>query len=349
MTQGFYEQLGVAPAASLDEIRAAYTRVVGALLKRRKQVIEHGGDPEGLDVAHGQATEAWRVLSDPARRRRYDAMLALSGSDAMLDEESLWKAVSGALVHPAAHAAVDLLRTTTTLSLGELPPSPGEARSAAPPKPSVVRNFAPAEPEHTEHMTVVTQVPLTEVTEARPPRPRHIPPRVTPTSDFEPPARDASQSSIHIDGGEDAEPSVAESPVLQLRPSLGAERSEAASRPGFKVVDGQSSPAVMVLPTSPGTHQERTPMGTEDVRQLAARLGTSGALLRAVRERRGLSLQEMADATRISARYLEAIELEDFDALPSSTFVRGYVREMSRQLGLDEAALTKGYMRRFTP
>lgn len=193
-------------------------------------------------------------------------------------------------------------------------------------------------------------VPLTEVTEARPPRPRHIPPRVTPTSDFEPPARDASRSSsIHIDGGEDVASSVEESPVLELRPSLSAKRREAASRPGFKVVDGQSSPAVMVLPTSPGNHQERTPMGTEDVRQLAARLGTSGALLRAVRERRGLSLQEMADATRISARYLEAIELEEFDALPSSTFVRGYVREMSRQLGLDEAELTKGYMRRFTP
>jgi cytoskeleton protein RodZ len=54
----------------------------------------------------------------------------------------------------------------------------------------------------------------------------------------------------------------------------------------------------------------------------------------------------MSDTTRISVRYLEAIEADQFDELPSSTFVRGYVREMARLLDLDEGATVTGYMRR---
>jgi cytoskeleton protein RodZ len=61
-----------------------------------------------------------------------------------------------------------------------------------------------------------------------------------------------------------------------------------------------------------------------------------------------LALQEVSETTRISARYLEAIESDQHDRLPSATFVRGYVREMARLLALDEEATVSGYMRRFS-
>ena len=40
--------------------------------------------------------------------------------------------------------------------------------------------------------------------------------------------------------------------------------------------------------------------------------------------------------------------MDQFDALPSATFVRGYVREMARLLGLHEEQVVTGYMRRFS-
>jgi len=76
--------------------------------------------------------------------------------------------------------------------------------------------------------------------------------------------------------------------------------------------------------------------------------GFSGALLSTVRDARGLSLQEMSDSSRISVRYLQAVEDDDFERLPSATFVRGYVREMARLLELDEDRVVEGYMRRFS-
>jgi cytoskeletal protein RodZ len=70
-------------------------------------------------------------------------------------------------------------------------------------------------------------------------------------------------------------------------------------------------------------------------------------LLAAVRTRMGLSVQDVADHTRISLKYLEALEGEVRTQLPSSTFVRGYVREVARLYLLEVDAVVAGYMRRF--
>ncbi len=67
-----------------------------------------------------------------------------------------------------------------------------------------------------------------------------------------------------------------------------------------------------------------------------------GAALRAAREFRGLSLQDVADSTRIRRAYLAAIEEMRLDDLPSRPFTIGYVRAYAKALGLDsEAAVTR--------
>ncbi len=60
-----------------------------------------------------------------------------------------------------------------------------------------------------------------------------------------------------------------------------------------------------------------------------------GAYLRAVREHRGLSIAELAEVTRISKTFLQAIEEADLSALPSRPFAIGYVRAYAKQLGID--------------
>ena len=61
-----------------------------------------------------------------------------------------------------------------------------------------------------------------------------------------------------------------------------------------------------------------------------------GASLRREREIRGVSLQEIAAATKIGVSMLQAIEDDRLDKLPQGLFVRGFVREYARFLALDE-------------
>jgi len=64
--------------------------------------------------------------------------------------------------------------------------------------------------------------------------------------------------------------------------------------------------------------------------------GTFGERLKRERELREVSLEELVTGTRISARYLEALENENWDQLPGGAFCRGFAKSIARYLGLDE-------------
>lgn len=72
-----------------------------------------------------------------------------------------------------------------------------------------------------------------------------------------------------------------------------------------------------------------------------------GAALKAAREAAGLSLGEVADRLKLSLKQLEAIEADRFEALPGAAFVRGFVRNYARFLGLDAAPLMARLEERF--
>lgn len=59
-----------------------------------------------------------------------------------------------------------------------------------------------------------------------------------------------------------------------------------------------------------------------------------GAVLAAARESRGLTIAEVAERLKLSPRQIEAIEAEDWSALPDPVFVRGFVRNYARIVGL---------------
>ena len=64
---------------------------------------------------------------------------------------------------------------------------------------------------------------------------------------------------------------------------------------------------------------------------------TVGARLRAAREAQGMSMADLAQRTRVTQRFLEAIEDDRLDLLPSSTYASGFARAMARAVGLDQA------------
>ena len=71
--------------------------------------------------------------------------------------------------------------------------------------------------------------------------------------------------------------------------------------------------------------------------------GNFGERLKRERELREVTLDEINSATRISNRFLEAMENEDWKKLPGGVFNRGFVRSVARYLGLDEEGLLAEY------
>ena len=65
--------------------------------------------------------------------------------------------------------------------------------------------------------------------------------------------------------------------------------------------------------------------------------------LSAIRRRKGISLEEIARSTKISTRYLEAIEKSDFDVLPGGVFRTSYIRQYARAIDYDEWDLLSYY------
>src|SRR5438034_1076493 len=57
-----------------------------------------------------------------------------------------------------------------------------------------------------------------------------------------------------------------------------------------------------------------------------------GSYLRGLRQRRGVSLDEISRSTRIPQRYLESLEGDDFAPLPAPPFTRGFIRAYCQAL-----------------
>jgi cytoskeleton protein RodZ len=74
-----------------------------------------------------------------------------------------------------------------------------------------------------------------------------------------------------------------------------------------------------------------------------------GATLREARTRRKIDLSEVEAAIKIRVRYLQAIENEEWDALPGGAYTRGFIRTYAHHLGLDGERLAEDYRRSAPP
>ena len=68
-----------------------------------------------------------------------------------------------------------------------------------------------------------------------------------------------------------------------------------------------------------------------------------GQFLRQEREARNISIEEIASATKIVPRYLEALENDRLDQMPGGFFVRGIIRTYARAIGLDPEDIVGRY------
>ncbi|HSQ23125.1 MAG TPA: helix-turn-helix domain-containing protein [Pyrinomonadaceae bacterium] len=72
---------------------------------------------------------------------------------------------------------------------------------------------------------------------------------------------------------------------------------------------------------------------------------TIGEKLRLAREARGIALRDISEQTRISIRYLEAIETDDYQRLPGGIFNRSFIRAYAKFIGYDEHNALEDYAR----
>ena len=69
-----------------------------------------------------------------------------------------------------------------------------------------------------------------------------------------------------------------------------------------------------------------------------------GSYLKAERELRGVTLEELHTKTRIPMHYLQALEKNLFDEMPEEVFIRGYIRSFAKVIGANEDEMLSAYI-----
>lgn len=110
-------------------------------------------------------------------------------------------------------------------------------------------------------------------------------------------------------------------------------------------VDTATSNASTPTATTSDSGTLNTPgLTRERLAELTVDREFSGALLRTLRETAGVSLDDMATTTKISKRYLRAIEADDYATLPAKVYTNGFVTQYARVLGLDAVRVAKSFL-----
>lgn len=82
-------------------------------------------------------------------------------------------------------------------------------------------------------------------------------------------------------------------------------------------------------------------------KEISLQKNWDGALLKKVREYKNLTVKQISETTKINSFYVTAIEEMEPGNLPAQVFVRGYVVQMAKSLGLDDKTVADSYMKNF--
>lgn len=128
--------------------------------------------------------------------------------------------------------------------------------------------------------------------------------------------------------------------------------SDPVRRHEYDVGIGTAAPGAPVLPFPPPPSAR-----TEPLPDLEARLAVdsslvpavlpeplTGADLRRFRESRGIRLRDIADASKVGVRYLEYIEGDRHALLPATVYLRGFLQEYAKVVGLDPRRTVESYL-----
>jgi flagellar biosynthesis protein FlhG len=116
----------------------------------------------------------------------------------------------------------------------------------------------------------------------------------------------------------------------------------APGAPGAADARAHRPPPVPLALDDAATEIVRPPMPA-----LSPRTEYSGPLLRQIREALGIELREIVERTKIGLAYLVALEAEQFGKLPATVYVRGFLAEYARIVGVDARRVIETYLDRY--
>jgi len=346
--QTLYEIIEVSVEAPPEEIaracdRAAATYGPGSLVTYTLASSEESA------LLSSRIEEARAVLLDPSARSRYDERI-------------------GVRPHATPPPAPPVAPAPPLPTPPEVRP---EAATSSPAWPPAEVEVAAVEPLHISPglpVVVPAPPPLAEPV-AQPGEPQATAPaaqvaNTPPPSTTAPGSSPAPAGPVPADPGpwpEPAAPAGGEaSPGPAAPPQAAATPQPSAAAPlQAALALPEPRPAAPVAPTSPVApialtravapillDREIPPPRPLLVPEGAA---WSGEMLRRVRESRGLTLQEVAERTRITRHHLENIELDRFKALPAAVYLRGIIMSLARELRLDGQKVARSYLDRMGP
>ena len=129
--------------------------------------------------------------------------------------------------------------------------------------------------------------------------------------------------------GSTSKPTSASAPPSSTNTTFAAPASSASA-----------STAPVHRPKVPGRPALQVPL----VAELPEAARFDGQQLRALRESAQVSIEELSEWTKIGRRYLIALEADDFSLLPAKVYVRGFVGEVARTLGIDASRVARSYL-----
>jgi hypothetical protein len=262
--------------------------------------------PDELTLLRRRIEEAYRILSDHQRRAGYDQELARLDSG-WLD---------------AAKAA-------------SIPEEPGDEDGKDTPEPE----SATADPATEEP---ATEVPATEVLATDEPA-TEVPATDEPATDepaTEVPATDEPATDEPATDEPATDEPATDEPATEV-PATDEPATEVPATDEPATEDPAADEALTAEPACPCPDDAPVEMP-----QIDEETEITGALLLQARLAKGLSLDDYVNVTKISIYYLRNIENEVFNDLPAVVYVRGYLRQMAKILGLDPPRVSESYLDR---
>ncbi len=117
--------------------------------------------------------------------------------------------------------------------------------------------------------------------------------------------------------------------------------------PDFKVAEviAPQRPVAAGTPSGMGkTKFGLYPLRPEMEKEITECTEFDGPFIKKVRSYKKITLEQMCDETRINKPYLVALENNDFKQLPAPVFVRGFVIQLARLMGVNEKKMTDSYI-----
>lgn len=111
-----------------------------------------------------------------------------------------------------------------------------------------------------------------------------------------------------------------------------------ARRRAYDETIGLRAPGVVPYPAAQAPEHAPEPTDLPEV--------VTGAALKRIREMRGISLRQIAIESKVGIRYFQYIEEDRFSYLPAPVYLRGFLSEYARVVGLDGRRVVESYIAR---